>query len=51
VTHVLDGKRTVLTLNRRGGDLTLDTAELPAGGSFEFGLSDGLNARVVSVAR
>jgi hypothetical protein len=51
VTHVLDGQRTVLTLNRRGGDLTVDTAGLPAGGIFEFGLSDGLNARVVSVAR
>jgi len=52
VTHVLDdGTRTVLALNRRGGQLTIDTAGLPAGGSFEFGMSDGLNAEVVTVAR
>lgn len=50
-THVAGGARTVLALNLRGGVATLSTAALPAGGSFELGLSDGLNTQLVTVAR
>jgi hypothetical protein len=51
VTHVLNGERTVLALHRHGGTVDLDTSALPAGGTLEFGLSDGLNANVVTVPR
>jgi hypothetical protein len=51
VTHVLAGQRTVLTMHRQGGVLVADTADLPAGGAFEFSLSDGLNAQLVTVPR
>lgn len=50
VTHV-GAERTVLAVNRRGGVLRVATGELPAGGAFEFGLSDGLNAQLVRGAR
>jgi len=43
VVHV-GGARTVLALDLRGGAATLPSAALPAGGHFEFGLSDGVNA-------
>ena len=49
VTHVVDGQRTVLALHREGGSLVVDTSALPAGGTFEFSLSDGLNAQLVAV--
>ncbi|MGB2817248.1 MAG: IPT/TIG domain-containing protein [Burkholderiaceae bacterium] len=51
VTHVLEGQRTVLAMHRRGGSLVADTAGLPAGGTFEFSLSDGLNAQLLTVRR
>jgi hypothetical protein len=51
VTHVLDGQRTVLAMHRRGGEVVADTSGLPAGGVFEFSLSDGLNAQLVTVRR
>ncbi len=51
VTHVADGRRTVLALHREGGSLVADTSALPAGGTFEFSLSEGLNARLVVVPR
>ncbi len=51
VTFVNGGERTVLVLNRGGGQLKVPTAGLPAGGEFEFSFSDGLNARLVRVAR
>jgi hypothetical protein len=51
VTHVLDGRRTVLAMHRQGGALVADTAELPVGGAFEFSLSDGLNAQLVTLPR
>jgi len=51
VTHVVEGQRTVLAMHRRGGELVADTAGLPTGGVFEFSLSDGLNAQLVSVRR
>jgi hypothetical protein len=51
VTHVLEGRRTVLAMHREGGVLVADTADLPVGGAFEFSLSDGLNAQLVTVPR
>jgi hypothetical protein len=51
VTHVLNGERTVLALQRHGGSIEVETAALPPGGTFEFSLSDGLNARLVTVQR
>jgi len=50
VTHVAS-VRTVIALDVQGGTATLPTAALPAGGQFEFGLSDGLNAERVLVTR
>lgn len=51
VTHVRNGERTVLALQRQGGTLDVDTTGLPPGGTFEVSLSDGLNAQLISVAR
>ncbi|HEY6512773.1 MAG TPA: M66 family metalloprotease [Burkholderiaceae bacterium] len=50
VTHVA-AVRTVIALDLQGGHTTLPIAALPAGGQFEFGLSDGLNAERVLVNR
>ena len=50
-THVIGGVRTVLGMHRAGGAAEFDTGGLAAGGRFEFALSDGLNARVLSVTR
>jgi hypothetical protein len=50
VTHVAPA-RTVIALDVQGGSATLPTAALPAGGHFEFGLSDGLNVERVRVNR
>jgi hypothetical protein len=43
VTWTGSGQRRTLAQDLRGGSATLSTAELPAGGSFELVLSDGLN--------
>ncbi|MGZ8272812.1 MAG: IPT/TIG domain-containing protein [Burkholderiaceae bacterium] len=51
VTHVFEGQRTVLAMQRRGGELVADMAGMPAGGTFEFSLSDGLNAQLITVQR
>lgn len=51
VAHVVDGRRTVLAINRTGGQLQLPSTELLAGGAFEIGLSDGLNSQLVLLAR
>jgi len=51
VTYILNGERTVLALHRQGGTLVADTAALPAGGEFEFSLSDGLNPQLIRVPR
>jgi hypothetical protein len=51
LTHVADGERTVLALQRPGGALVIDTSRLPAGGAFELSLSDGLNARLLTLPR
>jgi hypothetical protein len=46
VTHV-GAKRSVLAMDLQGGSATLPVGALPAGGRFEFGLSDGLNSERV----
>ncbi|MDH0864566.1 hypothetical protein [Mitsuaria sp. GD03876] len=47
-----DGTRRLnLAQDLEGGEATLDTQALPAGGRFEFIVSDGLNARRVELAR
>ena len=47
-----DGTRRLnLAQDLQGGEATLDTHELPAGGRFEFIVSDGLNAQRVESAR
>jgi hypothetical protein len=50
VTHV-GTVRTVIALDAQGGSAALPTAQLPAGGQFEFGLSDGLNVERVRQSR
>jgi hypothetical protein len=45
------GQRLTLAQDLRGGSARLSTAELPAGGSFEVILSDGLNSTRQSVRR
>ena len=40
----LGAERRILALALQGGQAELATADLPAGGQFEFSLSDGLNA-------
>ncbi|MCS7101509.1 MAG: IPT/TIG domain-containing protein [Burkholderiaceae bacterium] len=51
VAHRVNGMRTVLALDRRGGRATVDIGALPPGGEYEFSLSDGLNAQLTVVAR
>lgn len=46
VTHI-GMKRSVLALELSGGSAALPLGALPAGGRFEFGLSDGLNSERV----
>jgi hypothetical protein len=46
VAHVGVG-RTTLAVEAQGGSVTVPLSGLPAGGSFEFGLSDGLNTQRV----
>jgi len=46
-----NGQRLTLAQDLRGGSAQLSTAELPAGGSFEVILSDGLNSTRRSVRR
>jgi hypothetical protein len=50
VTHV-GTARTVLAIDLQGGSAKLPTAALPAGGRFEFGLSDGVNTERVLLPR
>ena len=50
VTHV--GKqRQSMAQDLTGGKASIELGALPAGGSFEFGLSDGLNTVLLTVAR
>jgi hypothetical protein len=51
VTHVLNGARTVLALNRQGGSLTVDTGGLAPGGVFEVSATDRFGARAVTLQR
>ncbi len=51
VTWVGEGQRRNLAQDLRSGTATLSTADLPAGGSFEVILSDGLNATRLSHSR
>jgi len=46
-----NGQRLTLAQDLRGGSAQLSTVELPAGGSFEVILSDGLNSTRRSVRR
>ena len=50
VTHI-GAVRTVIGVDLRSGVAAVPTASLPAGGHFEFGLSDGLNAQRIVRAR
>lgn len=50
VTHV-GVARAVIALELQGGSATLPVSALPAGGRFEFGLSDGLNTERVTLVR
>jgi len=43
--------RTVIGVDLRSGAASLPIAALPAGGQFEFGLSDGLNTQRLARAR
>ncbi|WP_157603946.1 peptidase inhibitor family I36 protein [Rhizobacter sp. Root1221] len=51
VTWTGGGQRRNLAQDLRGGNATLPADDLPAGGSFEFVLSDGLNPVRVTRAR
>lgn len=50
VTHV-GAQRTTLAQDLQGGQAALPVDSLPAGGHFEFGLSDGINTVRASQAR
>jgi len=50
VTHV-GSSRTVMAMDLQGGSASLPTTALPAGGRFEFSLSDGLNAQRIQISR
>jgi len=52
VIHIAaNGKRTALTLSATGGDQRLSLQQLPAGGSLQISLSDGLNTSVSTLKR
>lgn len=51
VTWTDGARRLNLAQDLQGGEATLDTHELPAGGRFELIVSDGLNAQRVEQAR
>jgi hypothetical protein len=51
VTHVLNGTRTVLALNRQGGSLSVDTSGLPPGGTFEVSATNRFSAHAVTLQR
>ncbi len=52
IEHVqASGQRSVLALQARGGQATLATGHLPAGGVFNLGLSDGLNVQMLTLQR
>lgn len=51
VTVVADSKRYTLAQDLQNGSATLPLSTVPAGGSFEFSLSDGLNTTLVKQNR
>jgi hypothetical protein len=51
VTHVVGARRTLLALRLAGGFAQIDISGLPAGGRYEFAVSDGLNARTITAPR
>jgi hypothetical protein len=52
IEHVMpNGQRSVLALQAKGGLARLDSSQLPAGGVFEVGLSDGLNVQTLTLPR
>ncbi|MCY0911000.1 M66 family metalloprotease [Massilia antarctica] len=51
VTLVTDTARSTLAQDLRNGSAVLSTGPLPAGGVFEFSLSDGVNTTLVKQAR
>ncbi len=51
VTHVAGTQRHAMAQDLQGGTAWLPAAGMPAGGSFEFSLSDGLNTARVMQAR
>jgi Peptidase M66 len=51
VTHVVGTQRSALAQDLQGGTASLPAAGMPAGGSFEFSLSDGMNTARVMQAR
>jgi IPT/TIG domain len=51
VTLLVNGTRHTLALNADGGLIVVPVSGLPEGGTLEVSLSDGLNARVVTMAR
>jgi hypothetical protein len=51
VTHVDGASRTLLALRATGGIAQIDVSGLPAGGRYEFAVSDGLNARTITAPR
>ena len=44
ISHVSGTERTTLAVNHEGGRTEMDVRTLPAGGAYEFALSDGLNS-------
>ncbi len=51
VTVVSDSKRYTLAQDLQGGSATLPLSSVPAGGTFEFSLSDGINTMLVKQNR
>lgn len=51
VTHVAGAQRSTLAQDLQGGTASLPTAGLPAGGSYELSLSDGMNTTRVMHGR
>jgi len=52
IEHVQsNGQRSVLALQAQGGQVSLVTSHLPAGGVYDIGLSDGLNVQTLTLTR
>ena len=47
----VSGPSHVLALHASGGEIRLETSQLPAGGTFQIGLSDGLNVQALTLQR